>query len=153
MLLVLYRADTGDILDIIPNGRVVDSCIVINGRPISDSLRCAWAYIPDQETAPFYRVLNDPPGVHVMNAKYPADVICFTSAEQAQLIDCDIAVAINKAIHPFAPQAEHFAVLHEQIAQILADFNQSPTERFRNLQAITEAEIAEGQKKKDALKK
>jgi len=106
--------------------------------------------IPDQDVSHLY---YDHPeiGSAIREAYYPDDITPYTLEEQAALIDRDTGKAINKAIHLFAGEEEHFAILREQIAQILTDFGQQPNEKFQRLQGIAEAEIAKGKQKKNAL--
>ena len=71
---------------------------------------------------------------------------------QEEVIDIRIAQAIRKSIHPHVPVDEHFAILREQIANMLRDSGQQGNEKFQAWCDIAKAEIAKGREKKDTLK-
>lgn len=106
--------------------------------------------VPDQDLS--HIIQRDEEGHRIITGVYPHDIQLYSKKEKEALIDRDTGKAINKAIHQFAGTEEHFAILREQLAQVVADSGKQPAKKFQGLCDIAEAEIAKGQKKKDALK-
>lgn len=107
--------------------------------------------IPDQDVSHLYYEYSEEMGWAIREAYYPDDITPFTLEKQAALIDRDTGETINKMIHSFAGVYEELSILRDQIRLLLKEQGMKPTEKFRAIQDIAEAKIAEGQEKKTTL--
>ena len=103
--------------------------------------------VPEQELPK--RKEGDAPAQIV--AKYPEDVMLYSTEEQGQVIDQDTGMVIDKAVHPFAGLQEEIGILRADLAALHVELGVDPTDDLNRLNDIATEKILEGKEKKEAL--